>query len=388
MTHGDPARSFCSVRSLGLKRSTSAGLLATGLLVLGAPARGQTPTPADTGTKDQAQETAVAAGPRVVARIFGDVDWRSRRDDLPNTFTVGQLALFLASELAPNLSLIAEVALETPEDVDSRIAEVERLQVRWAPSDAVNVSVGRMHTLLGYWNQAYHHGTWLQTTAFRPEVYRWEDDGGGLLPVHEVGVRLGGALSGGPLRVEYSASLANGRGQTPEEVVTVQDRNGSKAVSLWLGLSPKAVPGLQLGGAAVFDTIPPDPDDAARGTELRERILGGFLVFHNPRIELLAELFGIRHEDESEGEVWTTTGLYAQAAFTAGRLKPYYRFDLVDRNPDDPFFGPAMPGVEKHTVGLRVDPWSRLAVKLELSYNRLEPGGSFEAGAVQMAFTF
>jgi hypothetical protein len=376
------------VLSLGFKRSTPAGLLATGLLVLGAPARGQAPIPADTGTKDLPQATEVAAGPRVVARIFGDVDWHSRRDDLPNTFTVGQLALFLSSELAPNLSLIAEVAFEIPEDAEAQIAEVERLHVRWAPFDAVNFSVGRMHTMLGHWNQAYHHGTWLQTTAFRPEVYRWEDEGGGLLPVHEVGVRLGGALSGGPLRVEYSASLANGRGETPEQVVTVQDRNGSKAVSLWLGLRPEAVPGLQLGGTAVFDTIPPGPDDAARGTELRERILGGFLVYHNPRIELLAEAFGIRHEDESEGRAWTTTGLYAQAAFIAGRLKPYYRFDLVDRNQDDPFFGPDTPGVEKHTVGLRVDHWSRLAVKLELSHNRLDPGGSFGAGALQVAFAF
>jgi hypothetical protein len=373
---------------LGFKRSTPAGLLATGLLVLGAPARGQAPIPADTGTKDLPQATEVAAGPRVVARIFGDVDWQSRRDDLPNTFTVGQLALFLSSELAPNLSLIAEVAFEIPEEAEAQIAEVERLHVRWAPFDAVNFSVGRMHTMLGHWNQAYHHGTWLQTTAFRPEVYRWEDEGGGLLPVHEVGVRLGGALSGGPLRVEYSASLANGRGQTPEEVVTVQDRNGSKAVSLWLGLRPEAVPGLQLGGTALFDTIPPGPDDAARGTELRERILGGFLVFRNRRVELLAEAFGVRHENESEDRAWTTTGLYAQAAVTAGHLKPYYRYDLVNRNHDDPFFGPDKPGVEKHTVGLRVDPWSRIAVKLELSRNRLEPGGSFGASVVQVDFTF
>ncbi len=280
------------------------------------------------------------------------------------------------------------MAFEIPHDSEAQIAEVERLQVRWAPSDALNVSVGRMHTQLGHWNQTYHHGTWLQTTVFRPDVYRWEDEGGGLLPVHEVGVRLGGALSGGPVRLEYSASLANGRGETPEEVVTVQDRNGAKAVSLWLGLSPKAIPGLQLGGTAYFDTVPPGPDGTARRAELQERILGGFLVFRNPRLEVLAEAFSIRHEDESTSDVWTTTGLYAQAAFTAGRLKPYYRFDYVDRSPGDPFFRPFIPGGEKHTVGLRVDPWSRLAVKLELAHNRVETGPTFGAGFVQLAFTF
>jgi hypothetical protein len=376
------------MHSPGLERSAFAGLVATGLLLLGAPARGQTPTPADTGARDLPQQTEAPAGPRFVARIFGDVDWQSRRDELPNTFTIGQLALFLTSELAPNLSLITEVSLETPEAPHEQIAEVERLLVRWAPSDAVNVSVGRMHTLLGYWNQAYHHGTWLQTTVFRPDVYRWEDNGGGLLPVHEVGVRLGGALSGGSLRVEYCTSLTNGRGQTPEEVVTVQDHNSSKAVSFWLGLSPNAIPGLQVGGTAVVDTIPPGPDGAERHAELRERILGGFLAFRNPRVELLAEAFSIRHAEESEGGVWTTTGLYAQGAYTAGRLKPYYRFDYVDRSQDDPFFRPFMPDGQKHTVGLRVDPWSRLAVKLEVAHNHLELGPSFDAAFVQLAFTF
>jgi hypothetical protein len=241
--------------------------------------------------------------------------------------------------------------------------------------------------MLGHWNQAYHHGTWLQTTAFRPEVYRWEDEGGGLLPVHEVGIRVGGGMSGGALRVEYSASLVNGRGPTPEQVVTVQDHNTSKAVCLWLGLRPTALPGLQVGGAAVFDTIPAAPGDGSRSAELKERILGGFLVFRTPRVELLAEAFDIRHEDESASQSWMTTGLYAQTALTAGRFKPYYRFDLVDQDQDDPFFGPE-PGIRKHTVGLRVDPWSQLAVKLELSHNRLDPGESFGAGAVQVAFTF
>jgi hypothetical protein len=372
----------------GPGRSKFAGLVATALLLLSVPARAQTRTPADTGTKDLPQETEVPAAPRFVARLFGDVDWQSRRDELPNTFTVGQLALFLTSELAPNLSLVTEVSLETPEDADSQIAEVERLQVRWAPLDAVNVSVGRMHTLLGYWNQAYHHGTWLQTTVFRPEIYGWEDEGGGLLPVHEVGLRVGGALSGGPLRLEYSASLTNGRGQTPEEVVTVQDHNGSKALGLWLGVSPMAAPGLQLGGSAVFDTIPAGPDGPRYHAELRERILGGFLVFHSPRFEMLAEAFSIRHEDEASGAACTTTGLYAQAAFTAGRLKPYYRYDYVDRSENDPFFRSSVPGSEKHTIGVRVDPWSRLAVKLEFSHDRPESSPSFEAAFVQLAFTF
>ena len=46
-----------------------------------------------------------------------------------------------------------------------------------------NVSIGRGHTAMGYWNQTFHHGKWFQTTTDRPAIYRFEDDIG-ILPVH------------------------------------------------------------------------------------------------------------------------------------------------------------------------------------------------------------
>ena len=359
-----------------------------GLFALCASASAESPAPPPAvSAVDEPETPPEAAASRTVVRIFGDIDFRTRRDDVPSTFVLGQIDVFLTSELATNLSVLAETVLESPEDSSSQIAEVERFQLQYSPSDAFSVSVGRMHTMLGFWNQAYHHGAWLQTTAFRPEVYRWEDDDGGLLPVHEVGVRLAGAATLDPVRFEYAASLVNGRSANPSHVSTFQDENGSKAVHLWAGLSPRALPHLQIGGSAVFDTIPPDPA-GPRADPLDERIWGGFVAFQGTRLELLAEAFSITHSDGTTGIEWTSGGGYAQAAWSFGRWKPYYRFDRVDRDESDPYYLVTLEDIDKHTVGLRVDPWSRVALKLELSRSRIAGGSPFTAAAVQAAFTF
>jgi len=325
---------------------------------------------------------------RLIVRGFGNIDWLSRSRDDPSTFVVGQLDLFLTSELADDVSLLAEIVLEAVDDPEEQIADVERFQIQYAPSDAFRVAAGRMHTVLGYWNQTYHHGAWLYTTVSRPEVYRWEDEDGGILPVHEVGLRVFGSAATSALRVEYNASLGNGRGVTPREVVTVQDPNGAKALNLWVGVQARAWPGLEVGGVAHFDTIPARPGDPARANELQERILGGFVALRRSEVEVLAEAFEIRHDDDATGGSYRTTGLYAQAAVAFGRFKPYYRFDLIDRDEVDPFWGEAIRDLHKHTLGLRVDSWSRVVLKLEVSHNDPRSDDTFTSAAAQVAFTF
>lgn len=325
--------------------------------------------------------------PRLLLRGFGNIDYRYEDGDLPNTFVLGQLDLFMTSELSDDVSVLAEVVLEGREGQREERIDVERYQIKYSPRDAFSVAIGRMHTVLGYWNQTYHHGAWFQTTAFRPDVYRFEDEDG-VLPIHEVGLRVFGAQSLPGLRLHYAASIANGRAADSREVVTVQDPNKHKAVNLWLGVSPKAVPGLQVGGVFHEDRIPPDPTRQGRANELGETIWGGFFAYQRAPIELLAEGFRIRHEDRVSGDVFNTTGLYVQAAHAFGKFKPYYRFDHIKGAAADPYYPDNLRDVHKHTLGVRIDPWSRLALKLDLSHDRPHPGATFNAAALQVAVTF
>ena len=140
--------------------------------------------------------------------------------------------------------------------------------------------------------------------------------------------------------------------------------------------------------SAVFDTIPPDP--ATDLERLRSTSASGaaFVAFQGNRLELLTEAFSITHRDTTTGIEWTSRGGYAQAAWSFGRWKPYYRFDRLDRDESDPYYPVTLEDIDKHTVGLRVDPWSRVALKLELGRARIAGGSPFTAAAVQAAFTF
>ena len=54
---------------------------------------------------EEPETPSEVAAPRTVVRIFGDIDFRTRRDDVPSTFVLGQIDVFLTSELATNLSV-------------------------------------------------------------------------------------------------------------------------------------------------------------------------------------------------------------------------------------------------------------------------------------------
>ncbi len=73
--------------------------------------------------------------------------------------------------------------------------DIERLQVTYKPSPYFEISGGRYHTSVGYYNTTFHHGTWFQTATGRPFMYFFEDSGG-VLPIHGVGVTTTGLVPG------------------------------------------------------------------------------------------------------------------------------------------------------------------------------------------------
>jgi hypothetical protein len=348
-----------------------AGLLALAAMLQAVPARAQEAV--------AAPEAAVeSTGPRLALRGFSDVNFSAHEEGQPETFALGQFDTFMTSALSDQLSVLAEIVFEFGED-NSAVLDVERVQLRWAPADVFTLTAGRMHTSLGYWNQTFHHGAWLQTTADRPLMYRFEDDGG-ILPVHMVGVQVAGTWNARLGSLKYSASLANGRGHIPDEIANVQDATDAKAVSLWMGLAPAAAQGLEFGTSVYLDTIPAE----GATDDIDERILGGYLVWRRDRLELLAEVSHVRHE--RAGRHYGTWGLYGQGGLKVGRWTPYYRFDRVQTADDDPFLPPE--DLSLHTLGLRRDVASWAALKGEYHLRRPAGGPRIHSARLQAAFTF
>jgi hypothetical protein len=247
------------------------------------------------------------------------------------------------------------------------------------------VSGGRYHTPVNWWNTAFHHGLWLQTTVGRPEMIRF---GTRLQPVHFVGLQVEGAFPTSPLGFGYAAGVGNGRADDIARGGDSGDVNGHRA---WLAsayIRPPAVSALQLGGAVYQDRVSPEED----GPDVDETILSAYGVWQREDPELIAEYARIRHEPEMGGESTETDAWYAQAAYRlpgrARALKPYVRYEEVNVPGDDLLFTPFELDYEGVIAGVRFDFASLAALKVEYRYERFEETSWLDSLYVLAAFAF
>ena len=116
---------------------------------------------------------------RYSLNFFGDVSMSGGKPsdgEHAFGFGLGGQDILIRGELSENIVTTTEMAFEAGEDGGIGV-DLERFNVRWQ-SSRYFVEAGRTHTSFGYWNNAYHHGRWLQPTIERPRWVAFEDDGG------------------------------------------------------------------------------------------------------------------------------------------------------------------------------------------------------------------
>ena len=133
------------------------------------------------------------AEPQFRVHLFGDVKFSAIDSTRArNGFALGQFDLFGQSQLSDRLSVLTEATL-TALPRNTFNARLERLLVTYWASDRFIASAGRYHSSIGYYNTAYHHGSWFQTAVGRPIVFALDGDIG-LLPTHTLGVATTGDI--------------------------------------------------------------------------------------------------------------------------------------------------------------------------------------------------
>lgn len=312
-----------------------------------------------------------------------------------NAFSSPRLELFL-SETQGRLSFLAETMFEVG-DLNGFGVDIERVEVAYLFSDYFRLRAGRFHTAIGYYNDAYHHGRYFQTTVDRPEMVRFEDEGG-IIPAHSVGLHADGRIPLGRVgSLRYDVDLANGRGNIPDQVTNLTDTNNGKAYNLRLRIEPAFLDGLIVGGNIYLDTInaladPAAPPDTA--VRIDEVILGAHAVYLEKNVHFIAEYLHVSHKVSATGYAGTTQAGFVEVGYSFGRLTPYYRFQRVSF-PDvagDPFYSQNVlaPGGSfyAHVAGARFGVSDFIAVKLEGGYTSLDSGSNTKTGAVQCAFAF
>jgi len=342
--------------------------------------------------------------PTLRIRGFGDFTFSASHQNhaYKDEFRFGGVSLLMTSELNRHLSFLSELSSyrdvyyldnTNPGFLNSPVFEFQRFVLNYTRSDAFNIAAGRYHTALGYWNHTYHHGTWLQPSISRPEIFRFEFEGG-VMPEHSVGVELFGFKALNVLDLRYHLGVSNGRGKKLWDVQGFRDENRSKALTLFLTIQPHAIEGLQVGGSFYLDTDPPDTTDKdANGNVIHpnpidERIAGGHLIYIQERFEFIGEFFTLSHAERKTGLDFYTEGGYLQGAIKSDFTLSYYRYDFVDFAEGNPLFWSFHRDVTKHTIGLRWDMLSWNALKFELSRSKRKNQEPENALLINTSFTF
>lgn len=305
-------------------------------------------------------------------------------------FELGQFVLHLSSSLSPKVTVFSELSLTARSDAATGTTpapgfnpEVERLILRYDLDDYFKISFGRYHTPINFWNTAFHHGQWLQTSISRPEMTQF---GGSFIPVHFVGTLVEGAVPAGGLNLNYNFGLGNGRGQIISRAGDFSDINNNRAWLANLFVKPDQLYGLQVGGSVYRDELSP-----ANGLAGREWIQSGHIVWLKETPEVIAEFANVTHNFFS-GVTAHSQAFYVQTAYRLpwfGKLwKPYYRFEQIHVPKSDALFRPIVPTFSGSTVGIRYDFASFAAFKLEYRNYQRRDLPTINGIFSQTSFTF
>jgi hypothetical protein len=309
-----------------------------------------------------------------------------------NAFQAGEFDLFITSKLSEHLSFLSEIVLG-PDDTNVFGPDIERYELKYKANSYFSAVAGRFHTSIGYYNTAYHHGNWFSTAEGRPIMYLFEDSGG-ILPVHMVGASFQGEVPHTEtLGLHWVAEIGNGNSSnTPvpggNAVQNFYSDRNYKATNVAAYIRPKFIPGIQLGGSWYHDGL--NPSQALNPlplAEIRQNIESAYVVYFNAKWEFMNEAVMLSNRLAGTSQAFRSPMAYTQVARKFGRYEPYFRYQYVHDNVNDPvnlltglYYGPS--------VGMRIDVFDYAALKLQ--YNHLYQSGQLPGNGLnaQLAFTF
>jgi hypothetical protein len=318
--------------------------------------------------------------PGVRAHLFADFGYSDTQRPAAEGFRLGQVAGHVAWGLSDRVTFFSEATLSG--QATGYAVEVERALLRYDVRDWLRLSAGRVHTPIGYWNNAFHHGQWMQTTIGRPEMVR---GGNALVPLHFVGVAAEGSAPAGPAVLGYVVGVGNGRGATITRAGDAGDANDSRAV---VASAHARLPrlGVLTGASYYADRLTPNA-----AFDVRERIAAGHLVLEREAPEVIVEYARVRHDAARPSRAPATSATYyAQLGYrlpgAARAWKPYARYDRSDIAPRDTILAPLRLNFDGMTWGVRFEPLPNAALKLEYRGERVERGARLRTLAISASF--
>jgi len=305
-------------------------------------------------------------------RGFADVGaGYTTRSNASKGFTVGSLDLYLTPQLGERVRALAELVFEVNENGENEL-DLERFQLGYAFNDALTGWMGRFHAPLGYWNTAYHHGQYLQTSLLRPRFIEFEDRGG-IVPMHIIGVWGTGTLRAESGRFTYD--LFTGNNPSISNGLLNPDIAGTDAPGLSVGFNAGyrpggALEGLKVGVHGLAATV---RDDQLPPNATHLRILGAYAALDGTKWEADAEYYYFNNKNIATGAgPFSSWAAFGFLGYHFGPWVPYARVERAVLDQADAYFAQLTNGrtYRRQAAGLRYDFSANAALKLELNHTR------------------
>ncbi len=213
--------------------------------------------------------------------------------------------------------LLSELEVDPAWNLDSIDYDMERLQVGWQIWPETTLWFGRYHNPIGYWTMEHHHGHYMETSAERPRIVEFEDEGGPL-PIHLTGFLLQGTKLMDEASLEYDIGIASGPriiNDKLEPVDVIRDPRWNKlALVARVTYRPDAAIDNQYGAFVARTDI---PIYTLETKEIEQDMAGLYFSRDFDRFRIFSEVFDIKHRlIEGAGVTWPSYWAgYAQAEY-------------------------------------------------------------------------
>ena len=351
------------------------------------PAAAQEPT-------EQRAINSVLSSTRI--RLYTDVGFgRPPQEKLPEgglqgskySFQMADIELFITSRLSDQWSVLADI-LFTSDFSNEFESETDRLLIQYSANNYFRVGFGKFNSGIGYYPNQFHRAKFYQIATGRPLMFS-DEDNGGVLPIHQVGITAQGEIPSGALGLHYIAEISNGRAFSlaSAEIQNFADRDNFKAVNGGLFVRPDAAPALDAGFTVYHDKVETDTH-----AKFDEMITAVHATWVTPNFEFLNELAVLKHTAEAGDTTDTTKTFYTQISPRFGVTRPYARYEYQDVPATDPLFGlgdvsPAAGVRKAFSAGVHYSLGAFAVIKVQ--YDRAQQFGVWANGAhAQLAVAF
>jgi hypothetical protein len=303
-------------------------------------------------------------------------------------FYTGDFDLFLSSKLSDKVSVLSEIAFGERRARTFSV-DLERFLLKYDFDDYLKVSFGRYQTGIGYYNSEFRGAKWLLTTADRPLVMEFADEGG-LLPTQSVGVSITGLIPSGKVGLNYVFEYGSSDTVRPDidGSGNVDEENNGNHVLAGFFVRPDWVPGLRVGGSFYHDKI--SRTDEMPVVRFGQTLVNAHVIYVHHGIEFLNEGFLIRHSLEGTHIVYNQPAFYSQLSRQFRclrlRLRPFFRYQYVNAN-EDGFFNDVRLRYSP-SFGARYDFSDNIAFKTQLDHTVRKGLPDLNGLQLQLVFAF